>query len=114
MAADEDAIFIDDNALAPAEHLEAGRDLVDSARGNFVAIAGVRNRFFGRPPLHFQIIHRKPQAWDWDLSEGLLCSGLSNRSAQLSNKTEFNRYVISARESFLKTTRSLLVPSRDQ
>src|SRR4051812_45196540 len=55
--ADDDAVSIDDNRLAPTELLDGGGYLVDCLLGNLAAVLGVTDRFVDRPPTHFKIVH---------------------------------------------------------
>ena len=51
MAADNDAVLIDDDRDAEAEFFDGRGDLINRALGYFPAVAGVRGKLFDRPIL---------------------------------------------------------------
>src|SRR5712692_11746527 len=54
---DDDSLYIDDDALAPAKLGNRSRDLVDSRRRDLAGIALIRSDLIDRPPLNIQRIH---------------------------------------------------------
>ncbi len=52
VAADDDAVFVNDDGLPPAKLLDARGDLVDRALRNLAAVAGVGDRLINRPPAY--------------------------------------------------------------
>src|SRR5262249_36814927 len=77
--ADDHSVLIDDDGNAKPEFFDRCGDLVDRALWNFAAVPRIRNRFVDGPPTHYEIIHPTCSKWFWNLAEGALCAGPSNR-----------------------------------